>query len=282
MSITNQIKTVLLLGILTAILLFIGSFFGRTGLTFAIIIVLAMNLITFFFSDKIILVMYKAKKTTKEEYPNLHKTVEEICKTANIPKPKIFIIPNNHSNAFATGRSKNHSAVAVTQGILNLLNRDELKGVIAHEISHIKNNDILISTISATIAGIITYAAMMARYAAIFGGMRDRDSGNIISILALSILAPIAALIIQLAISRSREYIADETGAKLIHNGKPLADALEKLRNSANQQPLKNINSSTAHMFIVNPSNLKNFLTSIFSTHPNTEDRARRLRKLKF
>jgi len=280
MSFKNQIKTVLLLGILTAILLFIGSFFGKSGLTFAIILVLAMNLITFFFSDKIVLAMYKAKLTTKQDHPELHSTVKEICKEANIPKPKIFIIPTDNSNAFACGRSPKNSSIALTQGIISLLNKEELKGVIAHELAHIKNRDILIATIAATIAGIISYAAMMARFAAIFGGMRDRDSGNIIQLILLSILAPIIALLLQLAISRSREYIADETGAKLIKDPLALASALEKLEKSNSKNPLKFGNPSTSSLFIVKPFRGSTVL-NLFSTHPSIDLRIQKLKEMK-
>lgn len=280
--IKNQIKTVLLLGILSGILLVIGSFFGRGGLTIAFIFVLLMNFGTYWFSDKIVLKMYKAKEVKKNQSPKLHSIVEEICRSAKIPKPKIYIIPSNASNAFACGRNKEHSAVAVTQGILNLLSHDELKGVLAHEIGHVKNKDILISTIAATIAGVISYIAFMARFAAIFGGMggRGRDSGNMFELLVLAILAPILALIIRLAISRSREYLADETGAKLIRNPEPLASALLKLENSAKQTPMRMGNQSTSHMFIVNPFSGR-ALMSLLSTHPSLEDRVARLRAMR-
>lgn len=281
MSITNQIKTVLLLGILTGILLFIGSFFGRAGLTFAIIFVVLMNFFTYFFSDKLILVMYRAKQVSSSQAPELHKIVDQICKEAKIPKPKIFIIPSQNPNAFATGRNPKNASIAFTQGILNLLNKDELKGVAAHELSHVKNRDILIATIAATIAGIISYAAFMARFAAIFGGMRgNRDSGNIIEILALAIIAPIAALIIQLAISRSREYLADETGARLIHTGIPLANALEKLEKGNKLIPMTLGSPSSSSLFITNP--FKGGFISILSTHPPIELRVKKLRAMKY
>ena len=279
MTFKNQIKTVLFLGILTAILLFIGSFFGKSGLTIAIIFVLAMNILTYFFSDKLILAMYRAKETTKKEHPELHKIVEEICKTANIPKPKIFIIPTDNANAFCTGRSPKNASIAFTKGILNLLNKNELKGVAAHELAHDKNRDILIATIAATVAGIISYVAMMARYATIFGD-KDRDSGNVIQLLLLSILAPIIALLLQLAISRSREYIADETGAKFIKDPVALASALGKLEKANSQNPLRFGNPSTSSLFIVKPFRGSAIL-NLFSTHPDINSRIQRLKELK-
>ena len=237
----NQIKTVLLLGILTAILLFIGSFFGQNGLTIAIIFVVIMNSVAYFFSDKIALAMYRAKEMKKSQYPWLHSMIKDIAKKAKIPEPKgIYIIPTEQANAFCAGRGPKHYVVACTQGIINILDKEELKGVLAHEISHAKNRDILIATIAATIAGVISYLAHMAQFAAIFGGGdRDRQGGNdIIGLLILAVLTPIIAMIIQLAISRSREYIADETGARLMRDGKPLASALEKINNSVKNNPL--------------------------------------------
>ncbi len=279
MTLKNQLKTALLLGILTAILLFIGSFFGKSGLTIAIIFVLAMNILTYFFSDKLILAMYRAKETTKKEHPELHKIVEEICKTANIPKPKIFIIPTDTPNAFCCGRNPKNASIAFTKGILNLLNKNELKGVAAHELAHDKNRDILIATIAATVAGIISYVAMMARYATIFGD-KDRDSGNVIQLLLLSILAPIIALLLQLAISRSREYIADETGAKFIKDPVALASALGKLEKANSQNPLRFGNPSTSSLFIVKPFRGSAIL-NLFSTHPDINSRIQRLKELK-
>jgi len=280
--ILNQIKTILLLGLLTALLLWIGSFWGYSGLTIALIFVLLMNFITYFYSDKIILTIYRAKEVSKAEAPELHNLVEDICKKAKLPKPRIYIIPTKHPNALATGRNSKHAAVAVTQGILNLLTKEELKGVLAHEIAHIKNKDILIATVAATIAGIISYVAMMARFAAIFGGGRSRDSRGL-ELLFLAILAPIIALIIRLAISRSREYLADETGAKLIKKSSPLANALLKLESASRIFPLKKTSQTeiTSHMMIVNPFSAKTLLT-LFSTHPSVSSRIKRLRKLKF
>ncbi|MEK6834918.1 MAG: M48 family metalloprotease, partial [Nanoarchaeota archaeon] len=225
----NQIKTVLLLGILTALLLFIGSFFGQSGLTIAIIFVLLMNSVTYFFSDKIALMFYHAREIKKSELPWLHSMVKDVAKEANIKEPKgIYLIPTEQANAFCAGSGPKRYVVAYTKGILDLLTREELKGVLAHEISHSKNRDVLVATVAATIAGVISYLAHMAQFAAIFGGFgrnNNRDSGNMISLLVLAILTPIIALIIQMSISRSREYLADETGAKLMKDGKPLARA---------------------------------------------------------
>ena len=278
----NQLKTVLLLGLLTALLLFIGSFFGGTqGLTIAFVLVLLMNGGSYWFSDKIVLAMYKAKEVDKKQAPGLYKIIEELCKESKLPKPKLYIIPSPAINAMATGRNKYHSAVAVTQGVLKLLTKEELKGVLAHELAHVKNKDILISTIAATIAGVISYLAIMARFAAIFGGARNRDSGNVLELLFLAFLAPIIALIIRLAISRSREYLADETGAKMIHTGKPLASALLKLEKASKMIPMRMGSEATSHMFIVNPFRAKTLL-SFFTTHPSTEKRVDKLNQLVF
>ena len=280
----NQIKTVLLLGILTGILLFIGSFFGPAGLTVAVIFVVIMNSITYFFSDKIALMFYRAKEIKKSQYPWLHAMVKEIAKEAKIPEPKgIYLIPTPQANAFASGRSQSHYVVAVTEGILKLLTHEELKGVLAHEVSHAKNQDILIATLAATIAGIISYLAHMAQFAAIFGGMgRDRESsGNIIGLLVLAILTPIIALIIQMAISRSREYLADETGAKLVKDGKPLARALEKIHNSVKQHPLNFGSEAASSLFIEMPFR-GNALINLFSSHPDVNSRIQKLTSMKF
>ncbi|QQG39274.1 MAG: zinc metalloprotease HtpX [Candidatus Woesearchaeota archaeon] len=279
----NQIKTVLLLGILTAILLFIGSFFGRVGLTIALIFVLGMNLITYFFSDKIALMIYRANEIKKDDKKWLHDLVNEVAKKAGIPKPKgIYLIPTQTPNAFCTGRSKNHYVVAYTQGILDLLNKEELKGVTAHEVSHAKNRDILVTTIAATIAGVISYLASMARWGAIFGGSNDRNSSaNIVGLLILSILAPLAAVVIQLAISRSREYLADSTGAKTIQNSEALASALVKLHSGVKNHPMTFGNPTYSSLFIVNPFSARG-LINLFMTHPPMEERVKRLKAMKF
>ena len=285
MAIKNQFKTVILLGLLTGILLWIGSFWGQSGLLIALIFSIIMNFAAYWFSDKIALAIYRARLVTEKDAPKLYQIVREISKMANIPMPKVYIIPSNILNAFATGRGKNHAAVAATQGILEALNDDELKGVIAHEISHIKNNDILIQSVAATIAGVIGYIAMIARWGAIFGGVggRDRDGGSAIELLVLAILTPLLATIIRLAISRSREYLADESGARLLHNGQSLASALEKLEKGAQHMPLKptSATETTAHMMIVSPFR-GGGLVNIFSTHPPVNERVKRLRNISF
>ena len=226
--------------------------------------------------------MYKAKPASKEQHADLYMMVKELTKKAGLPMPKLYIVPSQNPNAFATGRNPKHAAVACTQGILNLLSKDQLRGVLAHEISHVKNRDILITTIAAVVAGIISYAAMMARWAAIFGGMgRDRNSGSMFEMLALAILAPIIALIIRLAISRSREYMADESGARLIGEGEPLATALESLHSNVDQNPMRLGSKTTSSLFIVNPFSAKGVM-SLFSTHPPMTERTKRLRNMKF
>ena len=277
----NQFKTVLLLGALTGLFLGIGYFFGPSGLTIALIMALVMNLISYFFAHKIVLFMYRAKEADKTKYKGLYRDVKQVSELANLPMPKVYIVPTNAFNAFATGRNPKHSVVAVTEGILELLTEKELKGVIAHEISHIRNRDILIGTIAAVIAGAISYIAFMARWGAIFGGDRDRGGGNIIGLLLLGIITPIIALIIQLAISRSREYLADNTGARLIKDPDALASALIKLHDGVKQNPLKFGSESTAHMFIVCPFNMKGVM-SILSTHPSVTERVKRLKAIKF
>ncbi len=284
--IKNQLKTVLFLGVLSGLLLLIGRLIGGAqGLAVALVFAVLINVGSYFFSHKLILLMYKAKEVSKNEHPELHEMVEEICKEANIPKPKIYIVPTDAPNAFATGPNYKKSVVAVTKGILNLLSKEELKGVLAHEIAHIKNRDMLISTIAATIASVITYLAHMAQFASMFGGGGGRDDNNggtnIISLLFLAVLAPIAAMLIQLAISRSREFIADETGARLIKKSEPLAKALEKLEAGAKHHPLTLGTESTNNLFIVNPFRGRGqaFL-SLFLTHPPGAERCRRLRAL--
>ncbi len=277
----NQIKTAILLAVLTALFLFIGSFFGRTGFYFALIFVGLMNFGSYWFSHKIVLWMYRAKQAKQSEYPKLYKEVKDVAKLTGLPMPKVYVIPSTSPNAFATGRNKNHAVVAATEGIMQILNEDELKAVIAHEFGHIQNRDILISTIAGTIAGVIGYIGAMARWSAIFGSRDDDRGNNIISLIVLGIITPLIATLIQLAISRSREYLADETGAKTIHNGKALADALEKIEKNININPLRFGNTATAHLFIANPFRNATFL-SMFMTHPSTKSRTERLRSMKF
>ena len=279
--VVNQLKTVILLGALTGVLLFVGQLVGgASGLTIALIFAIIMNLGSYWFSDKIVLKMYKAKEVKESEAHRLFKIVREVSQAANIPMPKVYIIPSEQANAFATGRNPQHASVAATQGILNLLNDDELKGVMAHEIAHVKNRDILISSVAATIAGVISYVAFMARWAAIFGG-RGRDSGNLVSLIVLAIITPLIATIIQLAISRSREYLADATGAKIVQNSNGLASALEKLHSDVKRHPMRLGNQSTAHLFISNPFRARGIM-KLLSTHPPMNERVRRLNSMKF
>lgn len=278
----NRVKTVLLLTGMTVFLIFIGNLLGgRSGMYLAFILALGMNFFSYWFSDKIVLKMYGAQEVTPADAPQLHQIVDELAREAGIPKPKVYIIPDDSPNAFATGRNPEHAAVAATEGIMRLLTPMELKGVLAHEIGHVKNRDILISTIAATMAGAIMILADMARFGAMFGmGSRDNEEGpGIIGVLVMSIIAPLAAMLIQMAISRSREYLADETGAHLAHNPESLARALEKLSMGVQQAPM-NASPSTAHMFIVNPLTAST-LMNLFSTHPPMEERVARLRAMR-
>jgi heat shock protein HtpX len=278
----NRIKTVLLLAGMTAFLIFIGKLLGgRTGMYLAFILALGMNFFSYWFSEKIVLRMYGAQEVTPMDAPQLHQIVEELAREAGIPKPKVYIIPDDSPNAFATGRNPEHAAVAATEGIMRLLTPMELKGVLAHEIGHVRNRDILISTIAATMAGAIMILADMARFGAIFGlGGRDNEEGpGIVGILVMSIIAPIAAMLIQMAISRSREYLADETGAHLAHNPESLARALEKLSLGVQRAPM-DASPATAHMFIVNPLTGSS-LMNLFSTHPPLKERVARLRAMR-
>lgn len=279
----NQIKTGLLLSILAGMALGIGYYFGGTqGMTIALVLAVAFNFVTYFFSDKIVLMMYGAKEASHAHYPALHKMVSELAKEAGIPKPKVYIIPTETPNAFATGRNPKHAVVAATEGILKLLTDKELRGVIAHEIGHVKNRDILITTIAATIAAVISYTASMMRYAAIFGGSRDNNegAGNVFGLIALTIITPLVALVIQLAISRAREYQADKTGAHLCKDSHSLASALQKLHQGVKQKPMRHGSPSTSSLFIVNPFS-SNFIVSMLSTHPPMEERVRRLKEMK-
>lgn len=253
---------------------------GQSGMMIAFVLALVMNFGSYWFSDKIVLAMYKAKQIERNEMPEYYDVVERLASNANLPMPKVYLIENPSPNAFATGRNPQNSAVAVTTGILRILNRDELEGVIAHELTHILNRDILVSTIAATLVGTITMIARMAGWAAMFGGSsRDDRDGSPIADLVLMIVAPIAAVLIQMAISRSREYMADQGGAKI--SGKPLAlaSALNKLTQTNEIIPMQNAGSSSAHMFIVNPLSGKS-LMKLFSTHPPVEERVARLNEI--
>ena len=285
----NMFKTTILLATLTGLLVLIGQYFGGTGgMIIAFMFAVIMNFGSYWYSDKIVLKMYRAREVSPAESPNLHKIVDGLVMKSGLPKPKVYIVDSGMPNAFATGRDPKHAAVAATTGILNLLSYEELEGVFAHELAHVKHRDTLISAVAATLAGVITMLASMARWAAIFGGFggRDDDGGNnIIGFIVMAVLAPLAATLIQLAISRSREFAADAEGAKMCKKPWALADALEKLEygNSRFQPSIRDVQAkeTTAHMFIVNP--LKgNGLQSLFRTHPVTEERVRRLRAMRF
>jgi heat shock protein HtpX len=279
----NTIRTTLLLGALTGLLMLIGGYFGgKNGIVIAFLFAMVMNFGSYWFSDKIVLRMYKAQKISESQAPELYGIVKNLALRGNLPMPRVYVIPENTPNAFATGRDENHAVVAVTEGITRILNRDELEGVIGHELTHIKNKDMLIGSIAATLAGAIVMLANMAQWAAIFGGVsRDDDEGGggLIGLILMAILAPIAATVIQMAISRSREFLADAGGAKI--SGKPygLAGALEKLQRASQAIPM-DANPSTAHMFIVNPLT-GGSLMSLFSTHPPLEERIARLKSMR-
>ncbi|MCR4417803.1 MAG: zinc metalloprotease HtpX [Ignavibacteria bacterium] len=275
----NTIKTVFLMTLMMMLFLLVGGLLGgRDGLVIAFIFSLGMNFFSYWFSDKIVLAMYGAKEITEREAPQLYRLVRKLTQNAGLPMPKVYVIDNPNPNAFATGRNPQNAAVAVTTGILRILNDDELEGVLAHELAHIKHRDILLATIVATFVGTITFISRMAGWTMMFaGGNRDReDSGNVIASLVLLIVAPIAAVILQLAISRAREFMADEGGARI--SGKPLslASALSKLEQAAQMVPMQNANPSTAHLFIVNPLR-GGGIAKLFSTHPPIEERIKRL-----
>ena len=275
----NTFKTAFLLSGLTLLLMFVGRVFGgQNGMLIALIFAAVLNFVSYFYSDKIALSMYRAKPVTREELPRAYQVVERLTQKIGIPMPRMYVIPTESPNAFATGRNPNHASVAVTQGILNLLNDEELEGVLAHELGHVRNRDILISSIAATVAGAITYLAEIARWGMIFGGYErdsnDRDGGGFGALLML-ILAPIAAMMIQLAVSRSREYQADESGAHYTGNPYALASALAKLDAYSKRLPMQ-ATPSTAHLFIVQPFLGMN-LGSLFSTHPPIAKRIERL-----
>jgi heat shock protein HtpX len=278
----NSVKTGIFMVLLTVLLVLAGNVLGgREGLYIAFIMAMVMNIGSYWFSDKIVLKMYRAREVTRAEAPVLYEIVESLSESADLPMPKVYIIPQGSPNAFATGRNPRHAAVAVTSGILQILDRNELAGVLAHELSHVKHRDILISTIAAIMAGAITMLASMARWAAIFGGYgnnRRRGEGSFLPYLIMMILAPIAAMLIQLAISRSREYMADTDGARISGHPLWLANALRKLQQGVRVAPMQ-ANPSTAHMFIVNPLR-GGGIQSLFSTHPPIEERVARLEEM--
>lgn len=275
----NTLKTTFLLTALTLLLLFFGQALGgKGGMMMALVMAGVMNLGSYWFSDRIVLAMYKAKEATEAEAPRLYNITRQLAMKANLPMPKVYIIPGMTPNAFATGRNPHHAAVAATEGILRMLNDEELEGVMAHELAHVGNRDILISSIVATIAGAISYLANMAQFAAMFGG-RDRErGGNPMVMLAMAIIAPIAAMLVQMAISRSREYQADERGSMICKKPLALARALRKLHMGVEAIPME-ANAATAHMFIVSPLTGGGLL-SLFSTHPPMEERVKRLEEL--
>jgi heat shock protein HtpX len=275
----NSIKTALLLGALTGLIMVIGRYLGgNQGMVIAFFFAIVLNFGSYWFSDKIVLKMYRARPVSEAEAPDLHRIVRELAHQAGLPVPRICIIPSESPNAFATGRNPEHAVVAVTQGILRLLHKHELKGVLAHEMAHVKHRDILIGSIAATVAGAIMMIARMAQFAALFGGggsRDDDDGGGGIGLIAMSILAPLAAMLIQMAISRSREYAADASGASFAGSPQGLASALKKIASASRKIPMK-AEPATAHMFIMNPLSGKS-LMNLFSTHPPVEDRIRRL-----
>lgn len=274
----NTMKTFLLMGVLTVLFVLIGGAIGgQSGMTMALIIAGVMNFISYWWSDKIVLKMYGAKELNRSDAPELFAMTEELTQRANLPMPKLYKVEGDQPNAFATGRDPQHAAVVVTEGITRLLSRDELRGVISHELAHVKNRDILIGTVAATFAGAISYLANMAQWAMIFGGRSsdDDEGNNPVAGILMMVLAPIAAMLVQMAISRSREFLADETGAQMSGNPLSLANALRKLHAGAAEIPM-HATPATAHMFIVNPLSGGAFL-NLFSTHPPMEERIARL-----
>jgi heat shock protein HtpX len=279
----NSMKTVLLMSVLTVLLVFIGNMIGGNGgMMMAFLFAVVMNFGSYWFSDKIVLAMYRAKEITRQENPEIFSIVQDLTTRGSLPMPRIYLIPGEQPNAFATGRDPEHAAVAVTEGILRLMPKNELRGVIAHELAHVKHRDILISSVAATFAGAISMLAHMAQWAMIFGGGRgssDNEGRNPVAALVMMIVAPIAAMLIQMAISRSREFAADEGGAKMSGDPMALAHALKRLHTASEQIPMESATPATAHMFIVNPLSGGAFM-NLFSTHPPIEERVARLEEL--
>ncbi|HBG07823.1 MAG: protease HtpX [Geobacteraceae bacterium GWC2_58_44] len=278
----NRLKTAFLLTALTLLMVALGSAFGgRGGMYLAFFMACAMNLFSYWFSDKIVLRMYGAREITERENPTFYGIVRRLAMRGGLPMPKVYIIPSDSPNAFATGRNPEHAAVAATEGIMRILTPEELEGVMAHELSHVANRDILISTIAATLAGAISMLGNMLQWGAMFGGRSDDDErGGLLGTLAMAIIAPIAAMLIQMAVSRSREYLADEGGAKLCGRPIALANALRKLDNGSRMLPMTEARPATAHMFIVNPLTAGG-LMQLFSTHPPMEERIARLERMR-
>ena len=281
---SNVFKTGLLLAVLTAMLVLIGGAVGgRQGMLVAFVVAVVMNFVSYWFSDKMVLAAYGAQPIEEAAAPRLYAIVHRLATRAGIPMPRVYLIPSETPNAFATGRNPEHAVVAVTEGIMRILDEEELEGVLAHELSHVKNRDVLISTVAATLAGAITYLAHMAQWAAMFGGRgRDDDEGgsNPFAMILLAILAPLAALLVQMAVSRAREFQADATGAKVAGKSWGLMKALEKLQIANQQMPMADATPATAHLFIVNPLSGQT-LMRLFSTHPPLEERIARLRSMR-
>jgi heat shock protein HtpX len=276
-----RVKTAMLMAALTVLLVLLGQAVGGSrGMMGFFFVAVAMNIFSYWFSDKIVLMMYRAQEVTEAEAPVLYSVVRNLSQKARMPMPKVYIIPDDSPNAFATGRNPEHAAVAVTQGILELLDDEEMEGVLAHELGHVKNRDILISSVAATLAGAVMWIAQMARWGAIFGGFGGRDNereGGTLGLLATALLAPVAALLIQMAISRSREYQADSTGSALVGQPYGLARALEKLDQYSRRIPMMRTGgATTSHLFIVRPFSGASFM-NLFSTHPPIRERIRRL-----
>jgi heat shock protein HtpX len=282
-TLMNMLRTALLLTALTLLLIFVGQAVGgRDGAMLAFIFAIIMNFGSYWFSDKLVLAMYRAKPVSPNEAPRLYSIVQELSLSAGLPMPRVYIIPSESPNAFATGRNKNHAVVAVTHGILNLLDENELRGVLAHELAHVRNRDMLVGSIAATLAGAISMIGVMVRWGAMFGGLGGRDddnNGGIIGVLVAAIIAPLVAMLIQLMVSRSREYGADASGARIAGSPSGLANALAKLERGAQARPL-HANPASAHLFIVNPLRGKS-IWNLLSTHPPVEDRIRRLREMR-
>ena len=275
----NAMKTAFLLGLLSALIVGIGGLFaGPRGMIMALAIAAAMNFFSYWFSDRMVLAWHRAQPVSREQAPKLYEILERLTARTGMPMPRVYVLPEDAPNAFATGRDPHHAAVAVTHGIVRLLNAEELEGVLAHELSHVKNRDILIGSIAATLAATVMVIAHMARFAAIFGGGQrdDRGGTNPIALLATIILAPIAATLIQLAVSRSREFQADASGAEMTHNPYGLANALQKLEDSNKRIPMQTAGPASSHLFIVKPF-IGGSFTRLFSTHPPTRERIRRL-----
>jgi heat shock protein HtpX len=276
----NQIRTTILLSLMTVFLILVGKMLGgRNGMVLAFFLAAGMNFFSYWFSDKLVLKMYRAEEVTPQQAPELYAMVSHLARQANLPMPKVYLIPQDTPNAFATGRNPDHAVVAVTRGLMQLMEKDEIAGVLAHELAHVKNRDILIGSVAATLAGAVMMLANMARWSALFGGGRQDDGrggSGVVGLIVTSLVAPLAAMLIQMGISRTREYLADATGAAFMGHSEPLARALEKLGAYSTKLPM-DASPSTAHMFIVNPLTGRSF-ASLFSTHPPLEERIARLR----